>query len=467
MMSTRSPVTSDDATGHDGHPASWPLTCGPSARHFVDISQRDGHQHPAPLSGQRPRRRDQHHRRDRGDGGGVASLRQGLLRLAVGSPAAARLAVAGYGFSKLDQALLLFRQHVAAPARWADRAGKGIRTAARRLGGRLDRREPSSTWPSVFTARPTPRRYAGPADRWASARQQRGKLALGEDVFRTIVLVAHAPAAGGGVACSWRDARPGQRAAVRIPRLAMSMIFMLIVALFDLGTLSDGVPGAAQEEAQRGGILGMLDHLQPDLHGNLHARRRAVRPHRAAESSIIGGSPTSSTPASASRRPLRHLGSLRPVRALLRHGVRHGQGAGGGPGARDARHGLRDVANATLGILDFPASAIAGVLCRASAAGRPGPPRLHLGGSPLAPRRCCWPCTRIAAPACADALADTFACSEEPAGPCRRPSSRSCSATASCRMGHANQGATALAVQVQVPDLGSCRAHSSRSRRME
>ena len=68
------------------------------------------------------------------------------------------LAVVGYGLSALAKPFFYFATtwETVAGVRWADRVGKGIRTAPRDalVADSVDRR--SAGWPSASTARPTP-----------------------------------------------------------------------------------------------------------------------------------------------------------------------------------------------------------------------------------------------------------------------------------------------------------------------
>jgi len=161
--------------------------------------QRDGPQPPAALPCQRPRRQDQHHRHNRGDGRGSGQHTQALLRLAV-RPAARRkwLAVIGYGLSALTKPFFYFASswEAVAGARWVDRAGKGVRTAPRDalVADSIDEHNRGLAF-GFHRASDTAGAMVGLLIAlgiiWAV---QRGALTLGENVFRTIVLVSIVPA---------------------------------------------------------------------------------------------------------------------------------------------------------------------------------------------------------------------------------------------------------------------------------
>jgi len=206
---------------------------------------------------------------------GVAEATASLLKLFSGwlsDKLGARkwLAVAGYGFSTLAKPLFYVADAwwVVAGVRWADRIGKGIRTAPR----------------DALVADSVPAEQRGlafglhrAADTGGAALgllialavvwlTQRGAATLGRTAFQTLVLVSLVPAFLGVIALAVmaRDApAPVTRERPRIsfrglgPRFAL---LMLIVGLFDLGNSSDAfiVLRAQERGLSVVGVLGML-----------------------------------------------------------------------------------------------------------------------------------------------------------------------------------------------------------------
>jgi MFS family permease len=158
------------------------------------------------------------------------------------------LAVAGYGISALAKPFFYFATSwgVVAGVRWADRVGKGIRTAPR------DALVADSVSPEIRGLAFGLHRAADTAGAmlgllialgivWMA---QSGSLALGLDTFRTIVLVSLLPAvlAVLALAVGARDVVVKNRRSM--PRFAFRslgkpfMVFMVIVGIFDLGNSS-------------------------------------------------------------------------------------------------------------------------------------------------------------------------------------------------------------------------------------
>ena len=159
------------------------------------------------------------------------------------------LAVAGYGLSALTRPLFYFADSLAmvAGARWVDRVGKGIRTAPR----------------DALIADSVEPRGRGLAFGFQRAADTAGAMLgllialgvvwfvqasaqnLGLDAFRALVLASLAPAALAvlALAVGARDvAVTGQRAAPKFAFKSLGkpfVIFMLIVGIFDLGNSSD------------------------------------------------------------------------------------------------------------------------------------------------------------------------------------------------------------------------------------
>lgn len=180
------------------------------------------------------------------------------------------LAVLGYGLSALAKPFFYFANSwgMVAGVRWADRVGKGIRTAPR----------------DALVADSVPFEQRGIAFGFQRAADtagamlgilialgvvwfaQRNTLALGKTTFQTIVLISIIPAilAVLVLAIGTRDvAVTGQRVAPKFGFRSLGkpfVIFMIIVSLFDLGNSSDAflVLRAQERGLSVIGILAML-----------------------------------------------------------------------------------------------------------------------------------------------------------------------------------------------------------------
>ncbi len=286
------------------------------------------------------------------------------------------LAVAGYGFSALTKPFFYFANTWAAVAgaRWADRVGKGIRTAPRDalVADSIDESHRGLAF-GFHRAADTAGAMLGLLIAlgivWAA---QRGALALGEDVFRTIVLVSIAPAllAVASLAFLARDVPvQGQRAAPRFAFRSLGrpfMIFMLIVALFDLGNSSDAflVLRAQERGLSVAGILGMLITFNL-IYTVISTPAGALSDRIGRRKLIIGGWIAYAVIylGFGFAQAAWHIWVLYALYGLY-YGLAYGTAKALVADLVPAE--LRGTAygtyNATLGILDFPASAIAGVL---------------------------------------------------------------------------------------------------------
>ncbi len=286
------------------------------------------------------------------------------------------LAVAGYGFSALTKPFFYFANTWAAVAgaRWADRVGKGIRTAPRDalVADSIDESHRGLAF-GFHRAADTAGAMLGLLIAlgivWAA---QRGALALGEDVFRTIVLVSIAPAllAVASLAFLARDVPvQGQRAAPRFAFRSLGrpfMIFMLIVALFDLGNSSDAflVLRAQERGLSVAGILGMLITFNL-IYTVISTPAGALSDRIGRRKLIIGGWIAYAVIylGFGFAQAAWHIWALYALYGLY-YGMAYGTAKALVADLVPAE--LRGTAygtyNATLGILDFPASAIAGVL---------------------------------------------------------------------------------------------------------
>lgn len=180
------------------------------------------------------------------------------------------LAVAGYGLSALSKPLFYLANSWGAIAavRWADRVGKGIRTAPRDalVADSIEPRQRGLAF-GFHRASDTAGAMLGLiialAVVWLA---QSSSLELGRSTFQTVVLVSLVPAflAVIALAVGTRDvAVKGQRERPAISFRGLGkpfLMFMLIVGLFDLGNSSDAflVLRAQERGLNVLGVLGML-----------------------------------------------------------------------------------------------------------------------------------------------------------------------------------------------------------------
>jgi MFS family permease len=180
------------------------------------------------------------------------------------------LAVAGYGLSALSKPFFYFANTWGAIAatRWADRVGKGVRTAPRDalVADSIDQRQRGLAF-GFHRAADTAGAMLGLIIAlivvWVA---QKASLELGRSTFQTVVLVSLVPAflAVISLALGARDVSvKGQQARPSITFRGLGkpfLVFMLIVGLFDLGNSSDAflVLRAQERGLNVPGILGML-----------------------------------------------------------------------------------------------------------------------------------------------------------------------------------------------------------------
>ncbi len=206
---------------------------------------------------------------------GVAEATASLLKLVSGwlsdrMGSRKWLAVAGYTFSALSKPLFYGAQtwtRVAA-ARWSDRVGKGIRTAPR----------------DALVADSTPAAQRGLAFGFHRASDtagamvgliialgvvwllQQGSVVLEEATFRTLVLLSLVPAFVAVLVLIVGTREVPVTGQERLPRLSWRalgrpfLVFLLIVGLFDLGNSSDAflILRAQERGLSITGILAML-----------------------------------------------------------------------------------------------------------------------------------------------------------------------------------------------------------------
>jgi MFS family permease len=180
------------------------------------------------------------------------------------------IAVAGYGISAISKPFFYFANtwEMIAGVRWADRVGKGVRTAPR------DALVADSVTPEKRGLAFGFHRAADTAGAmfgliiamiviWLA---QSSQVKLSAPTFRTIVLISLVPAflAVVSLAIGAREVPIGEKRAM--PRFAFKslgnkfMVFMVIVGLFDIGNSSDAflVLRAQERGLSVIGILGML-----------------------------------------------------------------------------------------------------------------------------------------------------------------------------------------------------------------
>lgn len=180
------------------------------------------------------------------------------------------IAVAGYGLSAIIKPFFYFANTWAwvAGVRWADRVGKGIRTAPRdALVADSVAKEQRGLAFGLHRAADTGGAVVGLLVAlgvvWGL---QAGQVQLGARTFQTVVLVSMVPAvlAVLSLAVLAKDVSPANRQP--LPRFALRslgkpfMHFILIVALFELGNSSDAflVLRAQAQGVSVVGVLGML-----------------------------------------------------------------------------------------------------------------------------------------------------------------------------------------------------------------
>ena len=180
------------------------------------------------------------------------------------------LAVAGYGISAFSKPFFYFANTwgLVAGARWADRVGKGIRTAPRdALVADSVQEEQRGLAFGFHRAADTAGAMLGLIIAllvtWLA---QRESAMLSASTFRTIVIISIFPAALAVLALAIGVKETIKKKQYDMPKFAFKslgkpfMTFMMIVAIFDLGNSSDAflVLRAQERGLNILGILGML-----------------------------------------------------------------------------------------------------------------------------------------------------------------------------------------------------------------
>jgi MFS family permease len=286
------------------------------------------------------------------------------------------LAVAGYGMSALAKPFFYLASTPAAvaAARWADRVGKGVRTAPRDalVADSVTEKQRGIAF-GFHRAADTAGAMVGLTIALAIVLfLQRGDIRLEASTFRTIVLVSVAPAIVAVLALAFMAhevAIKGKRAAPKFAFRSLGkqfMIFILIVGLFDLGNSSDAflILRAQERGLSVAGILAMLITFNL-IYTVISTPAGALSDRIGRRRVIIGGWVVYA---------LIYLGfgfaqTGAQVWALYAvYGLYYGMAYGTAkalvadivlPELRGTAYGTY---NAVLGMLDFPASAIAGIL---------------------------------------------------------------------------------------------------------
>lgn len=180
------------------------------------------------------------------------------------------LAVAGYGLSAISKPFFYFANSWGwvAGVRWVDRVGKGIRTAPRDalVADSIEGKKRGLAFGFHRAADTAGAMLGLLIALFVVWRAQSASLELGRSTFQTVVLVSLVPAflAVLSLALGVKEVKPkGQQAAPKFAFKALGkpfMTFMVIVGLFDLGNSSDSflVLRAQERGISVIGILGLL-----------------------------------------------------------------------------------------------------------------------------------------------------------------------------------------------------------------
>ena len=292
------------------------------------------------------------------------------------------LAVAGYGISTLAKPFFFIANtwEMVAGVRWADRIGKGIRTAPRdalvadsiepeQRGIAFGFHRAADTGGAVFGI------LIAALAVWLA---QSNNLQLGENTFRTIVLISLVPAvlAVLSLAVIARETvKRGDQAAPKITFKGLGkpfLVFLLIVGVFDLGNSSDAflILRAQERGLSVLGILLMLAAFNL-VYTLVSAPAGSLSDRIGRRKVIIGGWLVYGViylGFALAQRPW-HIWVLYIV-----YGVYYGLAYGTAkamvadlvsPELRGTAYGTY---NAVLGIIDFPASLLAGLLWQGAGA---------------------------------------------------------------------------------------------------
>lgn len=206
---------------------------------------------------------------------GVAESTSSLLKIFSGwlsdkLKARKWLAVAGYGISAFVKPLFYFASSWGwvAGVRWADRVGKGIRTSPRDalIADSITENQRGLAF-GFHRAADTGGAVLGLAIAFGLVwLAQTSQVSLGLDTFQMIVLVSLVPAGLAVLSLAVGAVDVKVKDSAKAPKFAFKklgkpfMVFMLIVAIFDLGNSSDAflVLRSQEQGVSVLGILGML-----------------------------------------------------------------------------------------------------------------------------------------------------------------------------------------------------------------
>ncbi len=309
------------------------------------------------------------------------------------------IAVAGYGLSAISKPFFYFANTWGAVAgvRWADRLGKGVRTAPRDalLADSIDESNRGYAF-GLHRAADTGGAVVGLLVAlgvvwWTQSNQ----VTLGRATFQTVVLISLLPAFLAVLALAVLSKDVPIKGEGALPKFAFRalgkrfMVFMLIVGLFDLGNSSDAflVLRAQERGLSVVGVLALLAifnlvySLVSTPAGALSdkvGRKRMIVIGWGLYALIYLGFALAQTPL--------HIWLLYPLYGFY-YGLTYGTTKA--MVADIVPENLRGTAygtyNAVLGILDFPASLIAGVLWQGAGAWNGfGPQAPFLFGAALA-----------------------------------------------------------------------------------
>jgi len=301
------------------------------------------------------------------------------------------LAVGGYALSALVKPFFYFANSwgTVAGVRWADRVGKGIRTAPRDalIADSIDERHRGLAF-GFHRAADTGGAVLGLLVAlgvvWYT---QANAIGLGRPTFQTVVLISLIPAflAVLSLALGARDV-PVTKAR-QMPRFAFRglgkrfVIFMLIVGLFDLGNSSDAflILRAQERGLSVLGILGMLVTFNA-VYTLVSTPAGSLSDHIGRRRLIVGGWLVYAAiylgfGLAGTRWHVWVLYALYGVYYGLAYGTAKAMVADIVP--EELRGTAYGTYNAVLGILDFPASLIAGLLWRYLAPSAP----FYFGGA--------------------------------------------------------------------------------------
>ena len=286
------------------------------------------------------------------------------------------IAVAGYGISALSKPFFYFANSwgVVAGVRWADRLGKGVRTAPRDalVADSIEPHQRGIAFGfhrAADTAGAMLGLLVAALVVWLA---QSASLQLGANTFRTVVLISLIPAllAVLSLAIGARDIRKGEKQAA--PKISFKklgkpfLVFLLIVGIFDLGNSSDAfLVLRAQERGMS--VLGILLMLAAFnlVYAVISTPAGSLSDRIGRKKLIIGGWLVYGLIyfGFGLAQQQWHIWVL-----YILYGLYYGMAYGTAKAmvadlvAPELRGTAYGTYNATLGILDFPASLIAGVL---------------------------------------------------------------------------------------------------------